>query len=118
MERQQDSFPKLYGAPGIFRPPKGVEDTERSPDLDDMPLEFDRRRSDRTGDHELAPQPYRHGSRPAKPTALVDDEGELQPATVGLRGLAERFLRERGARAIPEFRRPGSRGVGSGPAGE
>lgn len=117
MDRQAESFPKLYGAPGNFRPPKAVEDTPRAPDVDDLPLEFDRRRGDRQPD-ELAPRPYRHGARPSAPTTLVEDDGELQPATVGLRGLAERFLRERGARAIPEFRRPGSRGVGSGPAGE
>jgi hypothetical protein len=117
VDRQAESFPKLYGAPGNFRPPKGVEDTERTPDVDDQPLEFDRRRGDRARD-ELTPRPYRHGTRPTAPTVVVDDEGELQPAGVSLRGLAERLLGERGSRAIPEFRRPGSRGVGSGPAGE
>ena len=117
MDRHGVSFPRLYGAPGNFRPPKAVEDSERTPDLDDLPLEFDRRRGDRSTD-ELTPRPYRHGARPMAPAELVDDDGELQPAGARLRGLAERFLRERGARAIPEFRRPGSRGVGSGPAGE
>ena len=115
---KHDSFPRLYGAPGNFRPPKVVEDTERPPHPDDLPLEFDRTRADRQLAEELTPRPYRYGARPTSPVRIEDDEGELRPASVGLRGLADRFLRERIARPLPEFRKPPERGVGSGPAGE
>ena len=114
----QDSFPRLYGAPGTFRPPKAVEDTERPASTDDLPLEFDRSADESEFPTELVPRPYRHGARPFRPTSVEEDDGELRPSSVGLRGLAERFLSERGSRPIPEFRKPGERGVGSGPAGE
>ncbi|MBM4407429.1 MAG: hypothetical protein FJ038_02230 [Chloroflexi bacterium] len=115
---KHDSFPRLYGAPGNVRPPKPVQDTDRPPNPDDLPLEFDRTRADRRLADELAPRPYRYASRPTSPERIEEDEGELRPASVGLRGLADRFLRERSARPLPEFRKPPGRGVRSGPAGE
>lgn len=115
---RHNSFPRLYGAPGNFRPPKVVEDADRPADPDDLPLEFDKTSADPELADELAPRPYRYGSRPSSPVRVEDDEGELRPAEVGLRGLADRFLRERGVRPVPEFRKPPRRGVRSKPAGE
>jgi hypothetical protein len=114
---RNDSFPRLYGSPAIFRPPKAVEDTARPPDPDDMPLQYDRSGSDPDADG-ISPRPYRYGARPVEPTVIAEDDGELQPASVGLRGLAQKFLSERGARPSPEFRKPGDPDVGSSPAGE
>lgn len=114
---RNESFPRLYGASGSFRPPRPVEDSEKPPDPDDLPLQFDRAGVDLEADG-LSPRPYRFGARPATPELVEEDEGEIRPASVGLRGLAQKFLVERGARPIPEFRKPGDPGVGSGPAGE
>jgi hypothetical protein len=114
---RNDAFPRLYGAPGIFRPPKPVEDSPRPPDPDDMPLQYDRSGTDPDAEG-ISPRPYRYNARPPEPTSIDEDEGELAPASVGLRGLAEKFLSERGSPPAPEFRKPGDPDVGSSPAGE
>jgi hypothetical protein len=114
---RNDSFPRLYGAPGTFRPPKVVEDSPRPPDPDDLPLQYDRSGTDADAGG-LSPRPYRYNARPPEPTRIEDDEGELQPAGVGLRGLAQLFLSERASRRGRELRKRGEPDVGSRPAGE
>jgi hypothetical protein len=114
---RNDSFPRLYGSPGTFRPPKVVDDSPRPPDPDDLPLQYDRSGTDPDAEG-ISPRPYRYGVRPPEPVRIEEDEGELKPASVGLRGLAQKFLSERGPRPTPEFRKPGDPGVGSGATGE
>lgn len=113
---RNDSFPRLYGAAGTFQPPRAVEDSERPPHPDDEPLHYERERADTEGEV-LAPRPYRYGARPA-PTSTEDDEGQLRPTGVGLRGLAHTLIVERSQRPVPEFRKPADPGVASERAGE
>ena len=116
---RNDSFPRLYGAPGTFRPPKVLDDAPRPSDPDDLPLQYDRSGTDPDAEG-ISPRPYRHGARPPEPTHVEEDEGELRPASVGLRGLAlavaERAHVAAGSR-VPEARGPGcSIGRGGGVA--
>ena len=105
MQRQHDSFPRLYGGSAQFRQAGQVGQTERPASADDLPLEFDRSHDDQKQADQLLPRPYRYGARPMS-TVIEEDTGEIQPSSVSLRGLADKFLRERGERPLPQFTKP------------
>ena len=105
MQRQYESFPRLYGAPASFRSVNAGQ-PERPLTADDLPLEFARAWDEEDQADQLLPRPYRFGAR-APQSVEETDTGELQPSHVSLRGLADELVRDHGSRAITQFMKPG-----------
>jgi hypothetical protein len=94
MEERQVALPKLYGAPGYYRPPRQVDESPKPFDPDELPIAAARTDDEARFVEDLPSQAFAPGGGvilEPRTQRNGHDGGHDEPKR-GLRGLAGRLL--------------------------
>ena len=89
-EHQHVALPKLYGQPAYARPPRVFDATERTPDVDDLPIEAIQTPEERVMAEALHGRPYGERPRNGGPAPQLNGHG-LRPRPFSLRTIGRLF---------------------------
>jgi hypothetical protein len=89
-EHKHVALPKLYGQPAYARPARPVQETERPPDVDDLPIAAIQTDEEREAAAMLSGETYGQGRAEGTPADQVDGRG-LRPRPFSLRSIGRLF---------------------------